>query len=100
LRGDVFALGRILESLSEPNAPRPLRSIQKRAAANDPMERYADASLLGRDIAAYLDGLVVEAHHENPFEWAGRLLRRHRAWVGLVAAYAIARIILIFWQSR
>jgi serine/threonine protein kinase len=100
LRGDVYALGRILEFLAGPDPPRPLRSIQNKASAHDPAERYADASLLGCDVAAYLDGLVVEAHRENPLEWAVRQLRRHRAWVGLVAAYAIARIILIFWQSR
>lgn len=100
LRGDVFALGRILESLAGPGSPPALGSIQKKATAHEAGDRYADAGRLGRDIAAYLDGLVVEAHRENVWEWAARLLRRHRAWVGLVAAYALARIILILWKAR
>jgi serine/threonine protein kinase len=100
LLGDVFALGRILESLVGADVAGALRSIQGKATARETGERYADASCLALDIAAYLDGEVVKAHRESPLEWAARLLRRHRAWVGLVAAYAAVRIILIFWSRR
>jgi serine/threonine-protein kinase len=97
LRGDVYALGKILEALMETEAPRTLRSIQKKAVAITETDRYADAGALARDVAAYLDGDVVGAHRETPWEWAARWLRRNQSWAGLVAAYAAARIILIFW---
>jgi serine/threonine protein kinase len=100
LRGDVYALGKILETLIGTNAPRTLRSIQMKASAATQAERYTDAGALARDVAAYLDGAVVEAHREMPWEWTARWLRRNRAWVGLVAAYGLARIILIFWFPR
>ena len=100
LRGDVYALGRILESLTGKDVPGALRSIQRKATAAEGAERYADASALARDVAAYLDGAVVDAHRESPWEWTARWLRRNRAWVALVAAYAIARIVLIFWYPR
>jgi serine/threonine protein kinase len=100
LRGDIYAMGKILEDLLGKDIPRALRSIQAKAVALDPANRYEDAGRLGRDIAAYMDGMVVEAHRENAWEWVARLLRRHRAWVGLVAAYAAARILLIFFLRR
>src|SRR6185503_17844644 len=49
-RTDVFALGKILQSLV-PAAPRRLRAIIRRATADDPAARYADARALLRAVA-------------------------------------------------
>jgi serine/threonine protein kinase len=97
-RADVFALGRILEFLlAGRTLPRAVRSICAKATAADPAQRYQDAGHLARDIASYLDGLVVEAHPERPWERAARFVTRYRVWVGLAVTYLLVRVILILW---
>jgi serine/threonine protein kinase len=100
-RGDVFSLGCILKFLltQEQRVPRALQSICAKATAPEPEQRYDDAGHLARDIASYLDGLVVEAHRERPWEWGARMVSRHRAWIALVLAYAVMRVLFIFWAK-
>ncbi len=82
-RADVFALGRMLESMladlngpegdGPARVPRPLRSILAKALAPEADRRYLGARELQEDVARYLSGLRVLAHREGPLEVLGRL---------------------------
>jgi serine/threonine protein kinase len=98
-QGDVYALGRILEFLlaKEARTPAALQSICAKATAADPSHRYQDAAHLARDVASYVDGLVVEAHRQRPWERGLRILSRYRIWVALVLTYLLVRVVLVFW---
>jgi serine/threonine protein kinase len=101
-RADVFALGRILGILLQTGTrvPRPLRSIQHKATEFDQTLRYDGAQALAADITAWMDGMPVRAHNESITERLARLLRKHRALAGLLAAYLLLRIVLLFWFRR
>jgi eukaryotic-like serine/threonine-protein kinase len=109
-RADVFALGRILESLvadrgladtgGPARVPRPLSSILARALAPEPDQRYPGARELGEDVSRYLSGLRVLAHAERWFEVVGRLALKYRTPLALVIAYLVVRVALIFWRTR
>jgi hypothetical protein len=107
-RADVFALGRILESivartdlLDRPaRVPRPLASILEKALAPEPDQRYPGARELREDVARFLSGFRVLAHEERWFEVVGRLVRKYRTPLALVAAYVLMRAALIFWRAR
>jgi len=107
-RADVFALGRILESIvartdlvdRPARVPRPLASILEKALAPEPDQRYAGARELREDVARYLSGFRVLAHEERWFEVVGRLVRKYRTPLALVAAYVLMRAALIFWRAR
>jgi serine/threonine protein kinase len=109
-RADVFALGRILESmLADPGepapvgpsrVPRPLASILAKALAPEAAERYPGARELGEDIARYLSGLRVLAHRETGLEVVGRLAARYKTPLALIAAYVLMRAALLFWRGR
>jgi serine/threonine protein kinase len=97
-RADVFALGRILETMVR--GPKPIASICRRATAKDPGLRYSDVLAMASDIAAYLDGMPVTAHRESIAERLVRLTKRNRTLLALVAAYLAMRIVIIFWFRR
>jgi serine/threonine protein kinase len=101
-RSDVYALGRTLEFLlaNQAKVPRPLRSICAKAGDPTAALRYDDAGAMARDVAAYLDGLVVAAHREYPWEIAARFLRRHRLVAALVITYLVMRALLFFLIRR
>jgi hypothetical protein len=95
-RTDVFALGRILRFLIEPDdAPRRLRAIGRRAAAVEREQRYPDVVTLNEDVSRYLAGLPVEAYQESPLERAARVLQPYRAAILLVLAYLLMRVLLL-----
>jgi serine/threonine-protein kinase len=101
-RADVYAMGRILAVLLELNSPipNPLRSIQRRATEVNPALRYDGVAAIAADVTAWLDRMPVQAHHESLFERLGRLLAKHRTLAGLLAAYLVMRIVLLFWLKR
>ncbi|HSB64794.1 MAG TPA: serine/threonine-protein kinase [Thermoanaerobaculia bacterium] len=98
-RADVYGLGALLDAMLRvaPAPPRPkaLVAIVARATAAERDERYPDVLALAADVTRLLDGERVEAHAEGPLERAGRLVRRHRVAVGLVAAYLLTRGLFI-----
>jgi serine/threonine protein kinase len=104
-RADVYAIGAILRDLchdagndadtSPATLPRPLRAIIDRAMAPDPANRYAAATDLARDVAAFLAGEPVSAYRENLFERGRRLATRHSTPILLVLAYLIMRVTLL-----
>jgi len=101
-RADVFGLGALLGAMVRvppaPFQPKALEAIVVRATAPDRSDRYPDVPALAADVTRLLDGERVEAHAEGPLERAGRLLRRHRVAVGLVAAYLLTRGLFILFR--
>jgi serine/threonine-protein kinase len=104
-RADVYAIGAILRDLSGSadgitespgtSLPRPLRAIVERAMAPNPVNRYASATDLARDVAAFRSGEPVSAYRENIFERGRRLATRHSTPILLVLAYLFMRITLL-----
>ena len=93
---DVFALGCILRMMS-PNPPRRLRAIIEKSTSND---RYPTARELADDVAHFIDGEPVSAHHENAIERAGRWLDRNRAVVALILGYLVMRVFVLLIAHR
>jgi serine/threonine protein kinase len=105
-RSDVFALGAILHFLltrehpaSPPSpparAPAALEAICRKAMAADPADRYPSARELAAEVGRYLEGERVAAHRETILQRAGRVAYRHRAWILLVLAYLVMRLLLL-----
>ncbi len=111
-RTDVYALGALLHFLlegrapltegeSSPNTsgakagPAALRSIATKAMSVEPSRRYGSAAELMADVASYMEGGAVGAHPEGLARRAGRLVSRYRVAIALVAAYLIARAVLL-----
>ncbi len=101
-RADVYGLGALLNAMLRaapaPSRPKALEAVVARATAPDRGERYPDVAALAADVARFLDGERVKAHAEGPFERAGRILKRHRVAVGLVAAYLLTRGLFILFR--
>ncbi len=98
-RADVFALGAMLAGLLGPEPPRPLAAVVQRAQATRPDDRYASVEALQADVKRFLDGLAVSAYAEPIAERVARVVDRYRVPIGLVAAYMVMRLALIYWQS-
>jgi serine/threonine protein kinase len=109
---DVHALGGMLAFLwsgADPSsegplelerAPRPLRSIVRKARAEDPAERYPTALELAADVAHFLDREPVSAHRESALERAGRFLDRNRFVAWLVVGYVTLRALVFLFAGR
>ena len=99
-QADVFALGRILESLLPANSPAPLRSVCRKATAADPAVRYASPLDIAADLNRFAAGEPPAAHRESWLERLSRLASRHKALLALIAAYLLMRTALIFFSWR
>ena len=97
-RGDVYALGQILQDLlldGSGRTLRPLHSIVTRATAPDPLARYSAVAELAADVRRFMDGGAVAAHRESIAERTARLARTYRTPIGLVLAYLVMRALLL-----
>ena len=97
--GDIFALGLMLRELTASEGQPALDAIAAKAAHATPHVRYATADDLRRDITRYLDLDRVEAFRETWWQAAGRIARRHRLAIFLLATYIVVRFFLILFQS-
>lgn len=115
-RADVFALGALLATLlgnggpgperpaarllaEAPGVPGRLAAIAGRCLAGPPTARYPDAAALLEDFRRFRAGQRVEAYRESPFERIVRVLHPYRAFIVLVAAYLVMRV-LVAWIGR
>ena len=104
---DVWSLGALVhlvltggppgEAPGRHAIPGPLRSIVARALAPSPSGRYRDAGELAADLARYLDGGRVLAHHDRLRDRAARVIRRHPGAlaVGVIGLTAVAVVSLV-----
>ena len=98
LREDVLR-GRYLPRPA--GLPRALDAIIEKAMRPDPEQRYRHAAELAEDLEAWLAGRAVRAHLHSAgaaggLVYAARLfLRRHRAWVAVLAVLLAAALVTI-----
>jgi eukaryotic-like serine/threonine-protein kinase len=101
-RSDVYSLGAVLKFLLDDSGrtSKALSAIAGKAMAEDAQQRYGSVAELANDIARYLDGLPVSAYPEGPAERLWRWVIKNRAWILLVAAYLVMRVVFILWRGR
>jgi serine/threonine protein kinase len=92
-----------------PQVPKPLEAVCRRAMAVRPGDRYASALTLADEIERWLADVPVSAWKEPTIDRARRWVRRHQTLVtGWAAAFAVALIGLsvavpllsLAWQSE
>ncbi len=85
----------------KPWIPKPLDAIVVKAMANDPVNRYATANDLAKDLERYLADEPVVALPETWTMRTGRWLRRHRSLVvtgaGALALVTLVSLVAAFW---
>jgi eukaryotic-like serine/threonine-protein kinase len=109
-RSDIFSLGALLRFLVTPPATanshlrwrqdKALEAICAKATESNPANRYASVSELSADVSRYLDGLPVSARKETVFDRAARFYRRYTVAILLIAAYLIARTLILLFFHR
>ena len=97
-------LSRIAAGSLEPvpaELPPALGAVIERAMSPDPTSRYADASELASELAAWLDGRPVEAYAYTNGELLLRLIRRWRLPLSVVGAGLMAAAIagVVGWRN-
>ena len=80
--------------------PKPLAAIARRAMAKEAGARYAGAAELSADVLRHLDGLAVAAYPESVLERGLRVLSRTRTLAALIAAYLVARLLVLWFTGR
>ncbi len=95
---DIYALGRLLQFLL-PEPPSALTAVIRRATSDAPAARYNTVAELAADVTRYLEGSAVLAHRESVRDTVIRLVRRHRAVLGLLSAYLVMRAAVFFFTQ-
>jgi len=96
-RSDIHALGVILEQLLPTPAPKPLRAVCAKAAAEQPSGRYQKVSELAEDLRRYREGLPLSAYKETLIERAARVATKYQLPIALIAAYVLMRALLLLF---
>lgn len=95
-QSDVWSLGALL-ALVTARPPPALRAIRAKAQADDPADRYVDASAFADDLEAFVDDAPVAAHREHLAEAAARIARKHpRVVAGACAAAVLTSVVVVF----
>jgi serine/threonine protein kinase len=81
----------------DPEVPRPLEAICRKALAAEPQGRYATAADLAGDIASFTSGSSVSAFPEGPWRRTLRFGAKYRTPILLVAAYVAMRVLLLLF---
>ena len=76
-----------------PGLPPPLASIVERALSFHPEDRYPDARAFADDLAAWLDGRRVAAHHYTAAERLAAFARRNRRPLTVLGLALLATIV-------
>jgi len=82
------------------NLPRRLRAIVEKAMAPAPEGRYAGAAELAEDVQRFLEGRTVAALREPIWARAGRFVAQHYVAFILIAAYVVARALVLIFLER
>lgn len=126
LRSDVYALGVVLHEIlcgvaplhgksaeealaalrngknpdwltKQKDAPAELVAIAEKAMRAEPEDRYPDARALALDVARYLDGRRVSAHHYSPKQEVLRLAKKWRVPLTVAAVFCVLLLVLGMW---
>lgn len=89
---DVYSLGQILGLLTEDFDEPELEAIARKAANENPDQRYDGAGALGRDIARFGAGHAVAAYSGARFYRIGKYVRRNRLPVALAAVLVMLMV--------
>lgn len=98
-RSDIYALGALLQYVLPDSAPPALQAIAAKAMSADPEARYASVSALLADIERFQDGRAVEAWSEPWWHRLRRFISHNRVLLGLLAAYALVKIVLFVFRQ-
>ena len=79
-------------AVREPDAPRDLVDVVRKAMAREPRQRYATAAELAEDLKRYQTGQLVAAHRYSILERVRRFTARQRAAV-VVGAVLLATLL-------
>ncbi len=81
--------------VKEPEAPRELCAIARRAMARDPDERYPTAGELAEDLLRFQRGLRVSAHDYSTVALVTRWAKRHRAALSVAVAMLAVLVVVV-----
>jgi serine/threonine protein kinase len=93
-RSDIYALGALLKFVLAESGPPALHAIATKAMHPDPESRYSNAPALLADLERFQEGRAVEAWSEPWWHGLRRFISRNVVLLGLLAAYALVKIVL------
>ncbi|MBL8879624.1 MAG: serine/threonine protein kinase [Phycisphaerales bacterium] len=96
-RGSIDARSAAATSQALRAVPRRLTAILRKALANHPANRYADAAALQRDLRHYRDGLPMAAYRDTALDRVATWTYRYRVPILLVMAYLLMRTAFAVW---
>jgi serine/threonine protein kinase len=93
-RSDIYALGALLQFVLPESAPPALQAIAAKAMHPNPEARYSSVSALLADLERFQEGRAVEAWSEPWWHMLRRFTSRNVVLLGLLAAYALVKIVV------